>query len=144
MQEVIHCLDKHISIVDKGHMACFGEDDHLGSRDLLMHRLRQRGIAFVVIAYVYLGAPRTTRQNRAMAVVSAIFGVAVLRLAGFVSIVAGAHTAVMLSIQYVALALVFILGYIAIDRGMLIEPPAWFTNLVAVMTERIQRRFATS
>ena len=57
---------------------------------------------------------------------------------------AGVHTAVMLSIQYVALALVFILGYIAIDRGMLIEPPAWFTNLVAVMTERIQRRFATS
>ena len=101
-------------------------------------------LAFVVIAYVYLGAPRTTRQNRAMAVVSAIFGVAVLRLAGFVSIVAGAHTAIMLSIQYVALAFVFILGYIAIDRGMLIEPPAWFTNLVAVMTERIQRRFATS
>jgi hypothetical protein len=50
----------------------------------------------------------------------------------------------MLSIQYVALALVFILGYIAIDRGMLIEPPAWFTNFVAMVTERIQRRFATS
>jgi hypothetical protein len=79
-----------------------------------------------------------------MAIVSAILWVAALRLAGFVSIVAGSHTAIMLSIQYVALALVLILGYIAIDSGMLIEPPAWFTNFVAMVTERIQRRFATS
>jgi lipopolysaccharide export system permease protein len=101
-------------------------------------------LAFVMIAYVYLGAPRTTRQNRQMAVVSAIAGVALLRLAGFVSIVAGARTAAMLSIQYAALAFVFVFGCIAIGRGMLIEPPAWFTNFVARTTERIQRRFATS
>jgi lipopolysaccharide export system permease protein len=101
-------------------------------------------LAFVVIAYVYLGAPRTTRQNRAMAMVSAILVVAALRLAGFVSIVGGSHSTIMLSIQYIALAVVFVLGSVGIHRGLLIEPPAWFTNFVAVMTERIQRRFATS
>jgi lipopolysaccharide export system permease protein len=101
-------------------------------------------LAFVVIAYVYLGAPRTTRQNRALAVCSAIIGVAALRLAGFVSIVAGTHTPIMLGLQYVALLAVFVLGFLAIDRGLLIEPPAWFVNFVTVATERITRRFATS
>ncbi len=101
-------------------------------------------LAFVVIAYVYLGAPRTTRQNRAMAVCSAITGVATLRLIGFVSIVAGSYTPAMLSLQYVAVVAVFALGLFAIHRGLLIEPPAWFVNLVSAVTERLSRRFAST
>ena len=50
----------------------------------------------------------------------------------------------MLGLQYLALAAVFILGAFAIDRGLLLEPPAWFVNLVAIATDRISRRFATS
>jgi lipopolysaccharide export system permease protein len=101
-------------------------------------------IAFVIIAYGYLGAPRTTRQNRTMAICSAIVGVSILRLAGFVSIVAGTTAPIMLGIQYVALALVAIFGIWAIDRGLLIEPPAWFTSFVSAVTDRISRRFATT
>ncbi len=101
-------------------------------------------LAFVVIAYVYLGAPRTTRQNRAMAVCSAIVGVATLRLIGFVSIVAGTYKPAMFSLQYVALVAVFALGLFAIHRGLLIEPPAWFVNLVGVVTDRLSRRFAST
>jgi lipopolysaccharide export system permease protein len=101
-------------------------------------------LAFVIIAYVYLGAPRTTRQNRAMAMVSAILGVAGLRLIGFVSIVAGSRSPIMLSLQYIAVFAVFGLGCFAIHRGLLIEPPAWFTNTISLVTERLSRRFASS
>ena len=47
-------------------------------------------LAFVVIAFAYLGAPRTTRQSRTMSMLGAIGGVALLRLIGFVSTVFGA------------------------------------------------------
>ena len=36
--------------------------------------------AFVVIAFAFLGAPRTTRQSRGAVLAGAIFGVAVLRV----------------------------------------------------------------
>jgi len=101
-------------------------------------------LAFAIIAYAYLGAPRTTRQNRAMAICSAIVAVAALRLAGFVSIVVGARVPIMLGLQYVAVAAVFIFGFFAIDRGLRIEPPAWFVNFVSMVTDRLSRRFATS
>src|SRR5665647_2025499 len=41
-------------------------------------------LAFVVIAFAYLGAPRTTRQSRTLSMVGAVGGVGLLRLAGFV------------------------------------------------------------
>jgi len=79
-----------------------------------------------------------------MAMVSAIVGVAALRLVGFVSIVAGSRSPIMLSLQYVAVFAVFGLGCFAIHRGLLIEPPAWFMNMVSAVTERLSRRFAST
>jgi lipopolysaccharide export system permease protein len=101
-------------------------------------------LAFAILAYAYLGAPRTTRQNRALAICSAVVAVSVVRLAGFVSIVGGARAPLLLGLQYVAVAVAFIFGFFAIHRGLRIEPPAWFVNFVAVVTDRISRRFATS
>ncbi len=40
-------------------------------------------IAFATIAFAWLGAPSTTRQNRTMSMVSMTLAVFVLRLAGF-------------------------------------------------------------
>jgi lipopolysaccharide export system permease protein len=40
-------------------------------------------LAFTVIAFAYLGAPRTSRQSRTLSMVGAIGGVATLRLLGF-------------------------------------------------------------
>ena len=57
-------------------------------------------LAFVVIAFAYLGAPRTTRQSRTMSMLGAIGGVALLRLIGFASSVFGATIPWMLSLQY--------------------------------------------
>jgi lipopolysaccharide export system permease protein len=101
-------------------------------------------IAFVVIAFAYLGAPRTNRQSRALSMVGAIGGVALLRLIGFVSTVFGATVPWMLSLQYIGFAVAIGGGLFVIHRGLIIEPPAFLTNWIAAATERISQRFAPS
>lgn len=99
-------------------------------------------LAFVVIAFAYLGSPRTNRQSRALSMVGAISGVALLRLIGFASTVFGTNAPWMLSLQYVAFAIAFGGGLFVIHRGLIIEPPAFLTNFVAVITDRISRRLS--
>jgi len=101
-------------------------------------------LAFVVIAYAYLGAPRTTRQSRTLSMLGAIGGVGLLRLIGFASTVFGAAVPWMLSLQYLALAVAFGSGVYVIRRGLILEPPAFITDWLAALTERLSRRFATS
>ncbi|MDO8876934.1 MAG: LPS export ABC transporter permease LptF [Pseudolabrys sp.] len=100
-------------------------------------------LAFVVIAFAYLGAPRTNRQSRAWSMVGAIGGVALLRLTGFASTVFGANTPWMLSLQYIGFAIAFGGGLFVIQRGLIIEPPAFLSNWLAALTERFSKRFAT-
>jgi lipopolysaccharide export system permease protein len=100
-------------------------------------------LAFAVIAFAYLGAPRTTRQSRTLSILGAIGAVALLRLIGFISIVAGTAFPWMLSLQYLALAGAFVFGVLVIRRGLILEPPAFITNAIAALTERLARRFAT-
>ncbi|MGB2657100.1 MAG: LptF/LptG family permease, partial [Pseudolabrys sp.] len=99
-------------------------------------------LAFVVIAYAYLGAPRTTRQSRTLSMLGAIGGVALLRLIGFASTVFGAAAPWMLSLQYLALATAFGLGFYVIRRGLILEPPAFISDWLAALTERFSQRFA--
>ncbi|MBI3705396.1 MAG: LPS export ABC transporter permease LptF [Rhizobiales bacterium] len=99
--------------------------------------------AFVVIAFTYLGAPRTTRQSRTMSMIGAVSGVGLLRLTGFVSIVFGANTPWMLSLQYVALLFAFVFGMIVIRRGLIVEPPAFLANWMTAVIDRFNRHFAT-
>jgi len=98
-------------------------------------------IAFVVIAYAYLGAPRTTRQSRAVSMLGAIAGVALLRLIGFVSTVFGVNAPWLLSLQYLATAVAIGFGLYVIRRGLILEPPAFITDRLAALTERLSRRF---
>lgn len=99
-------------------------------------------IAFVVIAYAYLGAPRTTRQSRTLSMLGAIGGVALLRLIGFASTVFGATVPWLLALQYVAVAAAFGAGLYVIRRGLILEPPTFITDWIAVLTERVGQRFA--
>jgi lipopolysaccharide export system permease protein len=101
-------------------------------------------LAFLVIAYAYLGAPRTTRQSRTLSMVGAIGGVAFLRLIGFMSTVFGATMPWLLALQYLAIIAAFTFGLFVIRTGIILEPPAFLTNWLAALTERITRRFATS
>ncbi len=100
-------------------------------------------IAFAVIAFAYLGAPRTNRQSRTVSMLGAVGGVALLRLAGFVSTVFGATMPWMLSLQYIGLALAFGGGLFVIHCGLIIEPPAFLDKWLAALAERVTRRVAT-
>ena len=54
--------------------------------------------------------------------------------------IAGVHTPLALVLPYIGLAVSFLLGYWAISRGVIIEPPAVVTDFITVMTERLNRR----
>lgn len=99
-------------------------------------------LAFVAIAFAYLGSPRTTRQSRTMSLVGAIGAVALVRLIGFASTVFGATMPWMLSLQYVAIAGAFAFGFIVIRRGLILEPPAFVAQSIAALGQRIVQRFA--
>jgi lipopolysaccharide export system permease protein len=97
-------------------------------------------LAFVLIAYAYLGAPRTSRQSRTLSVLGAIAVVAGVRLIGFASTVFGVHAPFVLTFQYAALLSAFAFGIIVISRGVVLEPPTFVTNAISAATERIARR----
>ena len=101
-------------------------------------------IAFMIVAYAYLGAPRTNRQSRVMSMVSAVGAVALLRIIGFVSMVLGINSPFTLSFQYVAILVATVLGLFAISRAEIIEPPAFMVRGITMVTERLTRRFATA
>jgi len=97
-------------------------------------------LAFVVIAFAYLGTPRTTRQGRTMSLIGAITAVAALRGLGFAGMIAGVHTSAALLLPYLGLIVTFILGYFAVSRGIIIEPPTFAANAMATLMERIAQR----
>jgi lipopolysaccharide export system permease protein len=101
-------------------------------------------IAFVMIAFAFLGPPRTNRQSRTMSMLGAIAGVATLRIIGFASTVFGAKVPWMLSLQYIALAVAFGGSFYVIRSGLILEPPAFVIRWINALSERIDKRFATS
>ncbi len=101
-------------------------------------------IAFVIIAFAYLGAPRTTRQSRTMSIVGAILAVTGLRLVGFASIVTGVIHPILLAVPFVAILATSAFGLWVISRGVIIEPPEFITNLITAVTQRLTRRPATA
>jgi lipopolysaccharide export system permease protein len=99
-------------------------------------------IAFVILTFAYLGAPRTTRQSRTMSLVAAISLIAALRGIGFIGTISGAKSPAFLLLPYLALATAMLLGYWGISRGLIIEPPAFLTNAVTAVVEGLSRRTA--
>jgi lipopolysaccharide export system permease protein len=96
--------------------------------------------AFLVITYVFLGAPRTTRQSRAFSLLGAIGGVALLRLVGFACTVFGVQVPIVLVFEYVVVIVTLAVGYFTIARGVIIEPPAFLLNAANAIAERFARR----
>jgi lipopolysaccharide export system permease protein len=101
-------------------------------------------LAFVVLTYAYLGAPRTTRQSRTISLLGAIGAVSALRGLGFVGMIAGVHSPIALLLPYIALVASSVLGYLAISRGVIIEPPAAVTNFINTIMERFAQRAETA
>lgn len=99
-------------------------------------------LAFVMIAFAILGAPRTSRQSRAFSLGLTIAFVTTLRFIGFAGVVFAAHNAAAILIVYVSIAIALAFGVVAISRGATIEPPAVLTAAVNALSERISRRLA--
>ena len=96
-------------------------------------------IVFTIVTFAYLGAPRTTRQGRAMSVAGAAIAISVIRLLGFVVIVLCVRYPFVLAFHYALLAAATVLGLIAIHRGLVIEAPAFVTNSVDAISARLAR-----
>jgi lipopolysaccharide export system permease protein len=97
-------------------------------------------LAFLVLTFAYLGAPRSTRHGRAVSLIMAIVAVATLRGIGFVGAISGARQPSALLIPYAALLFALVLGGFGISRGVLIEPPAFITDFIAALSESLARR----
>jgi lipopolysaccharide export system permease protein len=101
-------------------------------------------LVFTIITFAYLGAPRTTRQGRAMSIAGASIVIAVLRLLGFVAIVLCVKYPWVLALQYTLLLVAASLGLYAIHRGLEIEAPAFVTNAVNAVIARLPRPAAAA
>jgi lipopolysaccharide export system permease protein len=100
-------------------------------------------LAFIIIAYAFLGPPQTTRQSRALAGLGMMGAVALLRLLGFVSIIIGVRVPAILAVQYVVLFGAMVAGLLQISRGRAVEPAAAISRLATAVTERVSRAMAS-
>jgi lipopolysaccharide export system permease protein len=101
-------------------------------------------LAFVILAYAFLGPPQTTRQSRTLALLGAIGSVSLLRLIGFVSVIVASRVPAVISMQYVAIGLSTALGLIQIGRGRAVEPAASVANFATMVSDRVSRRLGTA
>src|SRR5215472_11877270 len=97
-------------------------------------------IVIAVLAFAYLGAPRTTRQSRTLSMLSAIGAVALLRGCGFVGLLAGPRLPAALLVPYIAAIAALLFGYWGISRGVILEPPAFIVDTITRLTERLAER----
>jgi lipopolysaccharide export system permease protein len=100
-------------------------------------------LAFVILAYMFLGPPQTTRQSRTLALLGMIGVVSLLRLTGFVSVIVGVRVPSVLIGQYVALLGAIVFGLWQISRGRTVEPAAGISRLATAIGERIARATAS-
>jgi lipopolysaccharide export system permease protein len=96
-------------------------------------------IAFVIVAFAFLGPPQTTRQSRSLALMGMITSIAVLRLIGFVSVIVGVKVPAVLAVQYVALFGAIGAGLWQIHRGRAVEPAAAVSKMATAITDRIAK-----
>ena len=100
-------------------------------------------LAFVILAYAFLGPPQTTRQSRTLALLGLIGAVSLLRLIGFLSVILGVHVPSVIAVQYVALLGSIAAGSWQISRGQAIEPAAAVSRIATALTQRFAKATAS-
>ena len=96
-------------------------------------------LAFVILTFMFLGPPQTTRQSRTLALLGLIGSATALRTVGFLSVVVGVRVPGVLALQFVALFAVMAVGLWKISRGKTIEHAAAMTRITAAIGERLAR-----
>ena len=97
--------------------------------------------AFTVLCFAILGAPRTSRQSREVSMIIALSATAVLRLIGFACNVLATQTVAAVFVLYGSVFVAIALGLFAISRGVVVEPPAFVMQPLALF-ERLTQRLA--
>ncbi|MDQ8729889.1 LPS export ABC transporter permease LptF [Bradyrhizobium sp. LHD-71] len=100
--------------------------------------------AFMALTFAFLGAPRTTRQSRAMSISSAIVSLSTLRLIGFACTVLAATSIFAAPFQYALLFATLAFSAWVIARVIVLEPPPVVIDTLSSMVARVTRRFAAS
>jgi len=96
-------------------------------------------IAFTVLCFAILGAPRTSRQSREVSIVMTIVLIGTLRMIGFACNVVAAQSVAAVYVLWGSLLLACAIGVYVIARGTVIEPPAFLTQLATVFERMSQR-----
>ncbi|MGH7247310.1 MAG: LPS export ABC transporter permease LptF [Pseudomonadota bacterium] len=100
-------------------------------------------LAFVILTFMFLGPPQTTRQGRTLALVGLVAAATALRLTGFFSVVVGVRVPVILALQFIALAGAMAVGVWQISRGRTLEHGLMVTRLADSISARIARVMAS-
>ena len=100
--------------------------------------------AFMALTFAFLGAPRTTRQSRAVSITSAIVSLGVLRLIGFALTVLAATSVFAAPFQYAILFATLAFSAWVITRVIVLEPPPIVMDTIKGVIARMSRRFATT
>ena len=99
-------------------------------------------LAFLIVTFAFLGAPRSTRHGRVLSLISALAVVAALRGVGFAGGIFGEREPSALLLPYVALVAASVLGGWGIARAVIIEPPAFITNVLNALSKSLARLVA--
>ncbi|RTL50387.1 MAG: LPS export ABC transporter permease LptF [Bradyrhizobiaceae bacterium] len=92
---------------------------------------------FAIMAFAFLGLPRTTRQGRNYAISMLLLAVMTVRIAGFIcSTLAPAHPEA-IYVQYVMLVVVSGLSVWMIRRGIVVDPPSGMLRFFASLRARM-------
>jgi lipopolysaccharide export system permease protein len=86
-------------------------------------------IAFTVLCFAILGAPRTSRQSREISIIMTVVLIGALRLTGFACNVLASQTVAAVYILWGSITLTFVVGAYMIANGVVLEAPAFLTNL---------------
>ena len=97
--------------------------------------------AFSVLAFAFLGTPRTTRQSRGFAIGCAVFAVFGLRMAGFACSVMTVKNPAAAAVQYLMLVLATAGGMLIILNGIVVEMPPVVNEAIHKFNVRMVRLF---
>ena len=92
---------------------------------------------FVILAFAFLGPPRTTRQGRNFAITSLVLIVLIVRIGGYACSTIAVTRPDAIIVQYAMLLTIAALSIWMIVKGVVVEPPANLTGGIARLRERL-------
>lgn len=93
--------------------------------------------AFALLAFAFLGLPRTTRQSRNFALSIMVLSVLVVRIAGFALSTMAVNHPLSIAVQYGLLLSVCVVSVTMILGGLVVDPPAGLAEAIGKLARRL-------